>query len=69
MAEIVIVLVFLLYLFFNLALSFVYGMPTLLSIFCKGLPVVYGDVGSLQVSFDYIFVSQPLSTMKTFPFG
>ena len=41
--EIVIVLVFLLYLFFNVAFSCVYGLPPLLSIFCKGLPVVYGD--------------------------
>ena len=44
MAEIVIVLVFLLYIFFNVAFSCVYGLPPLLSIFCKGLPVVYGDV-------------------------
>ena len=43
----------------------------LLSILCKSLtgPGVYGDVCSLQVSFDYIFVSQPLSAMKTFLFG
>ena len=47
MAEIVIVLVFLLYLFFNVAFSFVNGLPPLLSILCKGLSVVYGDACSL----------------------
>ena len=44
MAEIVIMLVFLLYLFFNVVSTFVNGLPPLLSILCKGLPVVYGDV-------------------------
>ena len=47
MAEIVIVLVFLLSLFFNVAFSCVYGLPPLLSILCNGLPVVYGEVCSL----------------------
>ena len=69
MVEIVIVLVFLLYLFFNVASSIVNGLPPLLLILCEGLPVVYGDVCSLEVSFVYIFVSQPLSNTKTFPFG
>ena len=47
MAEIVIMLVFLWYLFFNAAFSFVNGLPPLLSILCKSLPVVHGDVCSL----------------------
>ena len=67
MAEIVVMLVFLWYLFFNMAFSFVNYLLPLLSILCKSLPVVYGDVCSLYVSFHYIFVSQ--STTKTFPFG
>ena len=46
MAEIVIMLVFLWYIFFNVAFSFVNGLPALLSILCKGLLVVYGDVGT-----------------------
>ena len=46
--------------------TFVNGLPSLLSNFCRSLSGVYGnDVCSLQVSFDYIFVS----TTKTFSFG
>ena len=41
MAEIVIMLVFVRYIFFNMALTFVNGLSPLLSILCKSLPVVY----------------------------
>ena len=51
--------------FFNVSLSFVNGLPPLFVVLCKSLPDVYADVCSHYVSFDYIFVSQPLYTMKT----
>ena len=51
--------------FFNMILSFVNDLSRLLSILFKSLPGVYSDVCIIQVSFDYIFVSQPLSTVNS----
>ena len=52
-----------------MALSFVNGLTPVLSVLYKSIPCVYGDVYSLHVSSDYIFISQPLSTVATFSFG
>ena len=46
-----------------MALSFVNGLPPLLSILCQSLPCVYSDVCRLLVSFDNIFVSQSHRTV------
>ena len=45
-----------------MAISFVIGLHPLLSTLYKSLPCDF-------FNFDYTFVSQTLSAMKTFPFG